>query len=157
MSFGWDKGLFILFSNLHLNYNYGISFCLCLVFDSNTIFLSDKSPPKILFCPNSPCFDYSAIYMVSTPKNPWMQRFFGCAVWNCMGIFFLSQQLIPFVRENYCTCESRGKFHANEFFKRAYKISKFRLHKLIFYLRKWTLRGQIMRCQCKITHPKLSD
>jgi hypothetical protein len=48
-------------------------------------------------------------------------RFFfvGCVVGNN---FILDQQLIQFVRENYCNCASCRKFHANEFFKNASKF-----------------------------------
>jgi hypothetical protein len=50
------------------------------------------------------------------------------------GDFFWEQRLIPFVLENNCNCPSGGKFSANEFFKRAYKISKLWLHKHIFHV-----------------------
>ncbi len=92
----------------------------------------------------APCFNYSAIYLVSNAKNPWTQRYFGWAVWNPMWIF-LGQRLILFVHENRCNCASRGKFCANEFFKRAYKISKSRPHKRIFDPCKWTLRAANLR------------
>jgi hypothetical protein len=53
----------------------------------------------------SPCFDYSGIYLVSNAEYRCAKHFFGCAVWNPMGKFsFLSQQLILFVRGNYCNC-----------------------------------------------------
>jgi hypothetical protein len=52
------------------------------------------------------------------------------------GNFFLGQELIPFVRNNYCNCASCGKFRANEYFKRACKICKSRPHKRISDARK---------------------
>jgi hypothetical protein len=73
---------------------------------------------------------------------------------ECYGKFS-GQRLIWFVREDYCNCASPSKFCANEFFKRAYKISKSRPHKHIFDACKWTLCGQFMRRQCTIMRPKL--
>jgi hypothetical protein len=73
---------------------------------------------------------------VKCRKSLLRATFFGCAVWNPMGIFLGQHLIFFFVRENYSDCASRGKFRANEFFKRAYKISKFRLHKRIFDARK---------------------
>jgi hypothetical protein len=48
----------------------------------------------------------------------------------------LGQRLIQFVPENYCNRASRRRFCATDFFKRTYKISKLRQHKLIFDARK---------------------
>jgi hypothetical protein len=92
-----------------------------------------------------------------TPKILAHNICFSCAVWNPMGNYiFLGQQLILFVRENYCNCASRGKFHANEFFKRTYKISKWRPQKRIFGASgKGTLHVQYTRCQRTSARPKL--
>ncbi len=38
----------------------------------------------------APCFDYSAIYLVSNAKNPCAQHFCGWAVWNFTRNFFLA-------------------------------------------------------------------
>jgi hypothetical protein len=98
------------------------------------------------------CFDYSAIYLVLNAENVVLVAHFGI-LWR--QFLFLGQRLIHFVRENYCNCARLMKFHVNEFFKRAYKISKLRPHKRIFDVRKWILRRQFTQCQCTITRPKL--
>jgi hypothetical protein len=104
--------------------------------------------------PSSICFAVDGIYGPPAECNKWgwvecntqlhspctrgqtpkilARNFFVCwAVWILWVIFFFwtSNWFLPFVREKYCNCVSRGKFHANEFLKWAYKIDESSPHK----------------------------
>ncbi len=90
------------------------------------------------------------------PQKSFRTTFSSLHSLESYGDFFLGQQLILFVRENYCNCASCGKSCANEFFKHAYKISKSRLHKRVFDVRKWTLRRPIYAVSMHNYAPKVA-
>ncbi len=105
----------------------------------------------------TPSFEYAAIYSVSNTKNPCAQHFFVCAVWYPMGNFFpFGAAIYSICAWKFCDCALLRKLSANEFFKRANKISESaRPHKRIFDARKWALCGQFTRCQHAFTRQKL--